>query len=678
MKSFKYNVLPILVLFALGLVAGCSNDATAPEEPASPAYQPKTLTRDDLTPEGQVTETANGYEVQGALNVKTDEGGVAFLNADLNVEFDDKGRVRNITGTTEIPSPSDRIEFANPVQADIGFFSGKFLNENRDFGILLKDDTDYFVFNFGVTLEMRIATGETGADATRPVVVKAPLGGQLLMIVDYNDPMYYIYGAQDLIGEAGTGWSLHGRIPFAPTHPVQGLGYFDGKTTRVGSFPIFKVIDVSGQMVDNNSTELHLSLEDPLSSDLRMSYQCGYNGAMALDLFLKDIVGVDIPIADGSGGLWREVSVQDIFQGHAYVNGITSDLDWWPAFIPAAPVAALETSGFVKSDGDFDIRVAGEFGWSLPGGGGKAMSGHFDFAPEALTLGGAVKDENTVYNIEGRVTKETTTVSTTPPQAILDQVSSGVTDELDERIAEAEQAWNNLQDATSDYEFELSLRGLRSALPNVVDTAKQALATGIANELKKHEGTAYYSQLRDHLYAADDAYYAQLNRLKADAQQIQDNDATRAEIEAALRAVAARKIFTTTFKYKVGGVTVKTVDVSRRIMSDSQANQLITAADNVKYIKETYDRKISMQQIYDSIPDKQIFEQVKDDIHDGVIVIDDVGEIGFVYGNDSQVFNVYAIIGGERHELGEVNLFSVVDMASAVTRAIVDDLVNGN
>ncbi len=677
MNSFNHNTIRLLAVCGLLALAACSDDATAPEEPENTGYQPRAFTRDDLAPEGVVVETADGYQVQGALHVKTDEGEVSFVNADLDVSFDENGRVRNITGTTEIPSPHERIEFANPVQADIGFFSGKFLNENRDF-ILLKEDTDYFVFNFDVNLEMKIATGETGEDATKPVTVRAPLGGQLLMIIDYNDPMYYVYGEQDLLGAAGMGWSLHARIPFAPWHPVEGMGTFDGKNTRVGSFPILKVIEVTGQMVDNNYTELHLSEVDPFTSDLRTGYQSGYNGEMTLDLFLKEIVGVEIPIAEGSGGLWGEASVQEIFQGHAYVSGLTSELDWWPAFIPAAPVASLRTSAFIRSDLDFDVTVAGEFGWNLAAGGGNAWTGYFNFAPEALTLGGSVRDDDIVFDIEGSVTKETTSVSTRPPQEILDLVSAGVTGELDDRIAEAEQAWNDLQEATADYEFELSLRGLRSALPDIVDTAKSSLTTAIANELENHEGEPYYNQLRDHLHSADNAYYTALDRLKAAALQIQDNDQTRAEIEAALRGVAAKKIFTTTFVYRVAGITIKTVNVSRRIMSDTQANQIITAADNVRYIKESWDRKIQMQQIYDAIPEREIFEQVKDDIENGVVVIDDLGEIGFVYGHDDHVFRAYALVGNDRHELGEVDLFSVVDLVEAVTSAIVDDLVSGD
>jgi hypothetical protein len=677
MKSFNHNVIRLLAVCLVAALAACSDDATAPEEPENAGYQPRTFTRDDLAPEGVVVETADGYQVQGALHVETDEGEVSFVNADLDVSFDENGRVRNITGTTEIPSPHERIEFANPVQADVGFFSGKFLNENRDF-ILLKEDTDYFVFNFDVNLEMRIATGETGEGATKPVSVRAPLGGQLLMVIDYNDPMYYVYGEQDLLGAAGMGWSLHARIPFVPWHPVENMGTFDGKNTRTGTFPILKVLEVTGQMVDNNYTELHLSEEDPFTSDLRAGYQCGYNGEMTLDLFLKEIVGVEIPIAEGSGGLWSEVSAQEVFEGHAYVSGLTSELEWWPAFIPAAPVASLRTSAFIRSDLDFDVTIAGEFGWNLAAGGGNAWTGYFNFAPDALTLGGSVRDDDIVFDIEGRVTKETTSVSTRPPQEILDLVSAGVTGELDDRIAEAEQAWNDLQEATADYEFELSLRGLRSALPNIVDTAKNALSTAIANELRNHEGEPYYDDLRDHLYLADNPYHAALDRLKAAALQIQDNDQTRAEIEAALRGVAARKIFSTTYVYRVAGITIKTVNVSRRIMSDTQADQILTAADNVRFIKESWDRKVQMQQIYDAIPDKAIFERVKDDIENGVIVIDDLGEIGFVYGHDDHVFRAYALVGDDRHELGEVDLFSVVDLVEAVTSAIVDDLVSGD
>jgi len=674
MRTPRHILAWILAVAAALALAACSDDNPAqPEE--TPGYQTHHFTRDDLKPEGEVTETADGYTVKGALHVDTQEGKRSLMNADLDVKFDEEGRLRSVSGSAQIPSPHKRIAFEDPVQADVGFFSGRFLNENRDFGILLQDDTDYFVFNFGVTLQMNVATGETGEEATKPVVVKAPLGGQLLMIVDYNDPMYYVYGAQDLIGAAGTGWSLHGRIPFRPWHPVENLGAFDGKNTRTGTFPVFKILSVTGQMVDNEYTELHLSLEDPFTSDLRSGYQAGYNGEMALDLFMKDIVGIEMPLAEGSGGVWREVSVQDIFQGHAYLKGISSELDWWPTFIPAKPATELEVSGFIKSDGNFDITLHGQFGWQLPSGT-HAMSGDFKLDLEHMLISGAVQDGKDVMRLTGNVTADATTVSVEPPQSLLDGISARVNGELDDRIADAQAAWEELQDATADYEFELSLRGLRSSLPGICDRARSELSSRIASELKKHEGEVYYGQLKSHVYSADDAYYAAIARLKASAQEIQDNDATRREIENALRALAARKIFKTTFEYKVLGRVVKTVNISQRIMSDAQASQLTTAADNVKYIKESWDRKIRAQQIYDSIPDKEIFERVKGDIENGVVMIPDLEEFGFVYGHGGRpTFAIFAIIAGERHDLGEVDVFSVPAMTAELASVMVDVLI---
>ena len=119
-----------------------------------------------------------------------DSSEVTFVNADLAVRYDDEGRVRSISGEAEIASPHDRIEFENPVRAEVGFFPGKWLNENRDLGIVLQDDTDYFVFDFEVRLQMNIATGETGEGATKPVSVQAPIGGRTGMIIHYLDPMY--------------------------------------------------------------------------------------------------------------------------------------------------------------------------------------------------------------------------------------------------------------------------------------------------------------------------------------------------------------------------------------------------------------------------------------------------------------------------------------------------------
>ena len=103
MKRILNNIAALAALCALLAFGACSDDnSTAPELSDEPGYQSRQFTRDDLTPEGDVVETADGYQVKGALHVETDEGQTSFVNADLNVEFDEQGRVRNVTGRAQI------------------------------------------------------------------------------------------------------------------------------------------------------------------------------------------------------------------------------------------------------------------------------------------------------------------------------------------------------------------------------------------------------------------------------------------------------------------------------------------------------------------------------------------------------------------------------------------------
>ena len=645
-----------------------------PDPQDSAGVSAGTVSRDDLKFEGDVTQTGSNVAVRGSVHMDTEYGRASFLGADMNMTFDASGRLRSVSGRARIPSPHERIEFADPIEADIGFFSGRELNRTGLAGIRLKEDTDYFVYRVATAFEMRIATGETGPNAVKPIKIRAPLGGEILMVVDYKDPMYYVYGSQDLIGAAGMGWSHNHRIPFVPDQPVLDLGAFDGGATRTGTFPIFKILSVTGQLVENEDTEVHLSAQDPFSSSLRMDYKMGYNGETSLDLFLKDIVGLDIPLAEASGGMWRESSTRDVFRGHAYVNGMTSsDRSWWPAFIPVKPANSLVTRAAIESSGNFEVYLRGEYGWDLPTGKA-SMSGEFTLTPDAMTVKGTVTAGSDELSLIGSVTKAATSVGIAPPQSLLDGIHTLVLAEVNDRVEEAEKAWNDLQKATGDYQIELSLRGLRSSLPKIVQTARTALTNRLNSELSKHKGKVYYNSLKSHMSSAADPYYDALNRLEAAAKEIRDDDATRREIENALRGLAARKTFNTTYTYKVLGVTVATVRVSATILSNADANRLIQAANNVRYIKETSDRKIAMQQIYDAIPSKEIFAQVKKDIENGVARIPTLNEFGFVIHHaGSRAFSLYAVLGTSHYEFGAINPFDPTAVGAAISAKIVTD-----
>jgi len=429
--SYRTRALTLsLTLYGVVALAACGEGPIGPDVDNVPtdtvtpidALPTTQVTRDDLEPSGNVVETEDGFTVDGELTMATsDTSEVRFVNADLNVRFDDQGRVRSVSGKAEIASPHERIDIEDPVRADVGFFPGAWLNENRDLGILLQDDVDYFVFDFQAQLKMSIATGETGEDATTPVSVKAPVGGRALMVVDYTDPMYYVYGEQDLLGNIGTGWSLQQRIPFRPDHavPVQDFGEFDGGSIRKGSMTVFKVFSVSGVVVDNEYTELHMNTEEPLESDLRRGYRQGFNGALEFDLGIKDMVGIALPIASASGGVWSEVSVQDVFNGYSYAAGATDDFSWWPEFIPAKPASSLETLAFVTSEGNFEVGLEGTYGWEFPVGE-QSMTGVFKLSNDGMLLEGRVVSGEIEYALAGHVTEAATRAWFEPPQQLLD------------------------------------------------------------------------------------------------------------------------------------------------------------------------------------------------------------------------------------------------------------------
>jgi hypothetical protein len=664
----KYQ-LPVIVMLAVAVLTGCSNDPSEPDQQAPQAYQ---YTRDMLHPQGNVVETDNGYTVDGTLMIDNEQNQTTFDNANLDVEFDADGKLQSVSGSVQVPSPSKDVEFADPIQADVGFFTGKFLNENRDFPILLKDDISYFVFHVGVAVEMKVKDADSGSEAS--VSVKAPVGGTVLMISDFNDPMYFVYGAKDLAGAFGSGRSLHMKIPYVPIRGSKDIFTFDGTDIRTGTFTLAKLFSCNGTVIEGLGVGLGL-LGDPIELNVEAGYYYGVNGSMDLSLPVKDVVEFNMPIGEGSAAVRGEASTVDGVYAAAFIDGLADpDLAWWPNLIPIKPDGQLLAQGILTSTGRFDMHLAGDFGIYAFGDPEK-LAGDFHLTADALTLSGAVIHSDARYEITGTIDDQATTVSVVPPVQLKQRISDSVNSELDKSIADAEKAWNDLQEATKDYEFELSLRGLRPLIPDVVDAAKSEISKQIASQLAKHSGQPYYNSLKSFLHSKDDKYYAALDNLKKQAQATTDSDAWRAAIESALRTAAGYKYFDETYVYKVAGITVKTVHIKVRILSDANVSKLTTAANNVKYIKETSDIKIKAQQVYDQIPDKQIFERVKDDIQNGVVMIPDLGEIGYVQPHGSSDIEIFAMIDGQRQVVGNTNIFDLAQMSAALAEVMVKILI---
>ena len=89
----------------------------------------------------------------------------------INVVDWEDGTVKKMEGTANVPSPTDYMEFTNPIQADLGYYSGKFLNDNWDLEILLVDERFYLAFRIGVTVEMKVGAKSDPEATSRPFVI---------------------------------------------------------------------------------------------------------------------------------------------------------------------------------------------------------------------------------------------------------------------------------------------------------------------------------------------------------------------------------------------------------------------------------------------------------------------------------------------------------------------------
>jgi hypothetical protein len=137
-------------LIALGLLtAGCSKNPVTSDNNGGGGGTTvaKPYSKDQLKPEGQVDTTATGYNVQGKLTVQSEQGDVPFENANMSLQFDIDGNLSGVSGTVSIPPPSNQVEFTNPVEAEVGYYSGTYINQNiDDFTLRVKEDRYYFVF----------------------------------------------------------------------------------------------------------------------------------------------------------------------------------------------------------------------------------------------------------------------------------------------------------------------------------------------------------------------------------------------------------------------------------------------------------------------------------------------------------------------------------------------------
>ncbi len=724
MKTRTKTLRKMLALLFLALALGCSKNDSDIEPIAqdpckeNPCGNPdrcpdscdngggEGITKDDITPEGNITETENGYTVDGKLAIDTkSEGTIVFAEAELDVQFNDDGSVKNISGTTEIPSPSNYFEFENPVRGDLGLFTGKFLNENRNFEIKLKDERSYFVFHIGVALELKIGANDD-PDATKPVSISPPVGGHITLIADYSDPMFfYSLGADDGLGNGDGGGNNGGgdgnsgdggdellgvafgasfgaHLPYEPTLPVENVVSFDAKSVTGGTFSFWKVLEASGMYYQNKGFSVDFDLKEPMKSEIGYGYRAGINGTLEFSADIKNIISFGFPIGQGSAAIVAEASTDNGINARAFVNGLVDpDLSWWPEFIPVKPGGRLNVYGYVEQTGKFDMGLSGALGLETPSGT-QGLQGSLRLTQDAFTMKGEVIIDGEVWGASATFTKEETRCIASPPVNFAEGISETVTEQIDSAIATTERALDDLEQANKDYELELNLRGLRVALPGIIDRAlseiDDAVDAGIssgrsqANKILSDNNRVLCSDnISSKVRGLVKPYKDALGRLGNAVNDSKDNAQTRTELEAALRElIRLRRINkSVTVSITHGNKTIgcsaftrtdtRTVKIDRTILTNDHVSKLTMAADNVKYIAEADGIRFDAQVIVNELPTVEQLEDLKDGVAACVSELtDDIGDVGFVYDHGTKEFTQFMVINGEEREVGTFNIFS--------------------
>ncbi|MEO0896427.1 MAG: hypothetical protein AAFY71_08525 [Bacteroidota bacterium] len=662
------------------------------------------LGRDAFTPNGSTIDMGDsGFLIEdGELTVETPAGcSFTFSEAEnLQVSFDPMGNLEKIEGRASLPSPNECISFKDPVQFNLGYYTGQYVNEELDLGFSLQDDNGYFLFRLEVGLEMNVCTGG-GNGSTKPIAIKAPVGGKLIYVMDCADPFVYLEAEQDLLGAFASGASVKGQIGYEALQPDSRIKSFEGKSVRKGSisFPYFDILEGEDVVIIKNAEfNADLLTGDPLG-DLSAGFQAGINGKLNLSLSAGGFITFKVPIAEASAGIEAVAGLNGL-QAKAFVNGLVDpDLSWWPNFLPIKPDGQMRAQGFMQQDGVFDIGLAGEIGIDVLNDTRKA-EGSITATNDAFGMTGAVEAKGKIWQAEAIFRSNESELTASPPAILTNDQVAWINSSIDAQFDRIEEEQEALLQALENYQFELSLRGLRQNLPPLVDRI-----TDLINDVKADIIRDANKGINDGLDAENaklcewesstptnranatvQPYLNALNRLKAAVDESNDDATTRVELEAALRDLMNLRVlnFDYTFKIKATGNGLsctsifspkfkisKRVTFSQTVINASQMDLLRRAADNVQFIQPASDLYLDQQLIVDALPTAAELNQLRQNIQNGITQIPAIGGAGYIKTRNTGEFQYFLLLDGNRVPVGAFDPFD----EDAVGGSIVDWLL---
>lgn len=658
-----------------------------------------TIKRSDITPLENTTvielEDDSGFSVNGGVDININ--GIIFPLRGLETEFRfcENDNLESVVGKAAIPSPTDCIDFGDLIRTDIGFFTGDYVNNNFDLKFPLQPEQAYFVFFIGAQLGMEICT--SGDGSTAPVTVTMPGGsGQLLFIIDFDDPFYFFEINHDLLGGIALAESAKGNIPFTPYAPIPEMPDFACNAfINCIDFSLFQVIEVSGDLYLNQSFVKQLAKDNPFKFDAREGFKAGINGDIALSLSVepekkKDDdpndsgeggprdstesvgveFGIEIPLGKTSAAL-TAVPVQDELLLKAFMNTAIAPEGWWPSIIPFTPNAEVDVVGYVQQDGQFYILLKGAMGIKRADSNADIVgaNGEIYVANDGLSVKGELVGALDGWAVEANVRKEQSDVTIEIPNGLLNSLNQSVEGEFDLLNQEIAQIQQLLEEAEDQLNIELSLRGLKDQIPVITAEAKRQLDAGVASAKSRARTeinrriprgfkicTSPYRAIDNWIMSIAAPYYRAINDLNAAFSPELNDEQVKVKLEAALRKLASLKTISTrkTFSFKVGpsrlkcrDVTSRTVSVSisftKDVLTDSQVNQLIQAADNTQYIQPASDVVFNLKEQIGDLPDASVVVSAQ------AQVVPNLTEIGYIFKSSPTSFQFYVELDGQKH-----------------------------
>ncbi|MBV1914425.1 MAG: putative Ig domain-containing protein [Pseudomonadales bacterium] len=665
---------------------------------------PALLSRANFVSGGVVTPTGDGFENQGEITFDYDDGSSqTFAESDLVLEFNEDDELTSINGDVQLSGQLvPGLEIASETNAGIGLYFGSELNENDAINILLQDERQYYAFFIDTGIDINLSN----PDGSNPesLSISTPASGTIVIIIDPYDPMNYRYAQTPFVGEFEAARSKNGLLPFVPILDHPQLDSFDGHRFDTGSFSlgikVFDLLSFTGQQVTREPSFSDIDFEDPFASEVE--FKTGINGQAEFEFSVFGFGLFSFSLAEASA----TVDVGFDRQSFAMQTVIAPDVTWAPDWFPFLPTTEVIGDFFVNGSGGLEASLAGSYISTIPSAN---VNGKIVVSQEQVTMSGEIIDRISMP-VSITFSENRTEAVVGIDVSFESEINEGVSAGFDRAEQAVDDAVQQIEDAIADFEFEASLRGLRSAIPAIADTAIAKL-NAIPTTLRSSVDTAVVNAIKDKTVCktivftvckdakdyvnestlGDEAgtsaqteattriapYIASFEDLKFRALQA-DDESLRIGLELALREVYDRRRVDESITVSVGlgthkvsgvnfnfGTISHTVNVSENILTTEQANNILTAANNAHKIQESSDTVVSAESYLGEIPTKEIIAEVRTQVDEGIKQIPDVESVGYVVDHGVYTATVHLSDGSE-HSV-EFNVLSVDEAIIGIT-----------